>query len=120
MNVVRFHHVSLNANDGSLPDLLAFYQDVFGLDTKPRPDLGIPGHWLAVGDQELHLIGAPAAPADIDPVGPHYCVAVDDLEAAVAELDARGIEHVGTGGGQVWFTDPAGNTIELQQDGPAR
>jgi predicted enzyme related to lactoylglutathione lyase len=47
-------------------------------------------------------------------------VAVDDLDAAVAELEARGIAYArgvqGEGTVQIWITDPAGNTIELQQE----
>ena len=50
----------------------------------------------------------------------HIGHAVDDLDAAIAELDARGIEYVravqGAGTVQIWITDPAGNTIELQQE----
>lgn len=38
-----------------------------------------------------------------------------DLEAAVAELSAVGVDFV-RNGPQVWLTDPSGNTIELQQD----
>ena len=56
----------------------------------------------------------------IDSTGHHYCVAVTDLDAAVAELEARGIELQravqGEGTVQIWIADPAGNTIELQQD----
>jgi catechol-2,3-dioxygenase len=47
-------------------------------------------------------------------------VAVEDLDAAIAELADRGIQYVrgvqGEGIVQIWITDPAGNTIELQQD----
>jgi hypothetical protein len=59
----------------------------------------------------------------IDPTGPHFCVLVDDLDAAIRELDSRGIEHLRAARGdvvQIWITDPAGNTIELQQDPEAR
>jgi catechol 2,3-dioxygenase-like lactoylglutathione lyase family enzyme len=56
----------------------------------------------------------------IDTTGHHYCVAVDDLDTAIAELEARGIEYVravqGENTVQIWIADPAGNTIELQQE----
>ena len=121
MKVTRFHHVSVNANGASLGDMAAFYRDVLGLADKPRPDIpGIPGHWHVVGDQELHLVGAPPQGTPIDSTGHHYCVAVTDLDAAVAELDDRGIEYQravqGAGTVQIWISDPAGNTIELQQE----
>jgi catechol 2,3-dioxygenase-like lactoylglutathione lyase family enzyme len=121
VKVTRFHHVSVNANGASLDEIAAFYRDVLGLTDKPRPDIpGVPGHWHAVGDQELHLVGAPPQGTPIDSTGHHYCVAVADLDAAVAELDERGIEYQravqGAGTVQIWISDPAGNTIELQQE----
>jgi catechol 2,3-dioxygenase-like lactoylglutathione lyase family enzyme len=121
VNVTRFHHVSVNCNDAPVDAMVAFYRDVLGLGDKARPEIpGVDGHWHAVGDQELHLVGAPARGTGIDPTGPHYCVAVTDLDAAIAELDERGIAYEralqGEGTVQIWFTDPAGNTIELQQE----
>jgi catechol 2,3-dioxygenase-like lactoylglutathione lyase family enzyme len=121
MKVTRFHHVSINTNGTALEDLVRFYRDVLDLGDRPRPEIpGVPGHWHAVGDQELHLVGAPSTGGSIDPTGHHYCVGVDDLDAAISELDARGIEYQravqGAGTVQIWFADPAGNTIELQQE----
>jgi catechol 2,3-dioxygenase-like lactoylglutathione lyase family enzyme len=119
--VTRVLHVSINANGTALDPLVAFYRDVLGLGDQPRPEIpGVPGHWHRIGDVELHLVGAPGNGQAIDPTGPHFCVAVDDLDAAVRELDERGITHVrgvqGEGVVQIWFADPAGNTIELQQE----
>jgi catechol 2,3-dioxygenase-like lactoylglutathione lyase family enzyme len=121
VKVTRFHHVSVNTGETSLEDVAAFYRDVLGLSDKARPDIpGVPGHWHVVGDQELHLVGAPPRGTPIDSTGHHYCVAVDDLDAAVAELEDRGIEYQravqGAGTVQIWISDPAGNTIELQQE----
>jgi catechol 2,3-dioxygenase-like lactoylglutathione lyase family enzyme len=101
--------------------MVAFYREVLGLGDRSRPQIpGIDGHWHEVGDQELHLVGAPPRGTPIDSTGHHYCVAVEDLDAAVAELDARGIEYQrgvqGAGTVQIWICDPARNTIELQQD----
>jgi catechol 2,3-dioxygenase-like lactoylglutathione lyase family enzyme len=121
MRVTRFHHVSVNVNGTEVGELVGFYRDVLGLGDKPRPEIpGVPGHWHTVGDQELHLVGARPSGAGIDTTGNHYCVAVDDLDSAIAELEGRGIEYVravqGEGTVQIWIADPAGNTIELQQD----
>jgi catechol 2,3-dioxygenase-like lactoylglutathione lyase family enzyme len=121
MKVTRFHHVSVNTNGVPVDEMVDFYRDVFGLGDEPRPDMpGIPGHWHGVGDQQLHLVGAPPLGTGIDPTGHHYCVAVDDLDAAIAELDARAIQYIrgvqGEGVVQIWITDPAGNTVELQQE----
>ena len=121
MKVTRLHHVSVNSNGADLDEMVRFYREVIGLGDEDRPDIpGIPGHWHTLGDQQLHLVGAPAKGAGIDPTGHHYCVNVDDLDGAVAELEAQGIEYVravqGPGTVQIWVVDPAGNTIELQQD----
>ena len=63
-----------------------------------------------------HPPGGPPSTA----TGHHYCVAVADLDAAVAELEERGIDYQravqGESTVQIWINDPAGNTIELQQD----
>jgi catechol 2,3-dioxygenase-like lactoylglutathione lyase family enzyme len=125
VKVTRFHHVSINTNGAELDQLVSFYRDLLGLGDADRPDIpGVPGHWHIVDDQQLHIVGAPSRGAGIDPTGPHYCVAVDDLDAAVAELDARGIAYEraiqGEGTVQIWIVDPAGNTVELQQDTTAR
>jgi catechol 2,3-dioxygenase-like lactoylglutathione lyase family enzyme len=121
MRVTRLHHVSVNTNGSDLEAMVRFYQDVLGLGDEPRPEIpGVPGHWHTLGQQQLHLVGAAAKGEGIDPTGHHYCVNVDDLEAAIAELEARGIEYVravqGPGTVQIWIVDPAGNTVELQQD----
>lgn len=121
MKITRLHHVAVNTNGTDLQRLTAFYGEVLGLADEPRPDIpGVPGHWHRVGAQQVHLVGAPPLGAGPDPTGPHLCVCVEDLDGAVAELEARGIGYVrgvqGEGIVQIWFTDPAGNTIELQQD----
>jgi catechol 2,3-dioxygenase-like lactoylglutathione lyase family enzyme len=121
MKVTRFHHVSVNTNGVALDQMVGFYRDVFGLGDKSRPHIeGIDGHWHEVGDLELHLVGAPPRGTAIDPTGNHYCVAVEDLDAAIAELEERGIPYdravQGESTVQIWVVDPAGNTIELQQE----
>jgi catechol 2,3-dioxygenase-like lactoylglutathione lyase family enzyme len=121
VKVTRFHHVSINSNGTLFDELVTFYRDVLGLADKQRPEIpGVPGHWHVVGDQELHLVGAAPQGTPIDATGHHYCVAVADLDGAIVELEARGIEYQravqGAGTVQIWINDPAGNTIELQQD----
>jgi catechol 2,3-dioxygenase-like lactoylglutathione lyase family enzyme len=121
MKVTRFHHVSVNSNGTPLEDMVAFYHDVLCLEDKPRPEIpGVPGHWHTVGDQELHLVGTAPQGTRIDATGHHYCVGVADLDAAIAELESSGIEYQravqGENTVQIWINDPAGNTLELQQD----
>jgi catechol 2,3-dioxygenase-like lactoylglutathione lyase family enzyme len=121
MKVTRVAHVSVNV-EGNLDATRAFYRDVFGLEDQPRPEIpGVGGHWHRLGTEggvELHLVDAVPLGRGIDPVGPHYCVFVEDLDAAIAELEAREIPMFRGAQGdvvQIWITDPAGNTVELQQ-----
>ncbi|HEX7135141.1 MAG TPA: VOC family protein [Iamia sp.] len=114
MQPVGLHYVSINVTD---PDAArAFYVDVLGLVERPdRPDFGFGGAWLDAGGQQVHLIEATPPPA----VGQHFALQVDDIDAAVAELRARGIDvsdpsPVGTGR-QAFLTDPDGNGVELNQ-----
>jgi glyoxylase I family protein len=94
---VGIHHVSVNVDD--VDAALRFYVDVLGCTVRDdRPDFGFPGAWLDVGGQQVHLINA-AAPGDL---GQHFAVHVGDLDTAVAEVRAKGVEvsdpsPVGTG-----------------------
>jgi catechol 2,3-dioxygenase-like lactoylglutathione lyase family enzyme len=121
VKATRFHHVSVNCNDAALTDMVSFYGGLFELDSKERPEIpGIAGHWFDVSDQELHVVGAPPRGTEIDSTGNHFCIAVADLDKAIAELEDREIPYEravqGQGTVQIWINDPAGNTIELQQD----
>ena len=90
MIVSGIHHVSINVSD--VDRALAFYVDVLGLDTLPRPDFAFGGAWLATPDgREIHLLVA-AVPPD---VGQHVAFEVDDIDAAVATVRAHGGELVG-------------------------
>jgi glyoxylase I family protein len=119
MKVTGVLHVSVNA-ENALGPTRQFYERLFQLDTKARPDIpGIAGYWFAVGDAELHLVDAPAGTSGIRPAGNHFCVAVEDLDAAIAELERDGVDYLRGAQGevvQIWVADPAGNTVELQQD----
>lgn len=119
MKVTRVGHVSVNV-EGALDETRAFYAELLGLASLPRPEIpGVGGHWHEIGDTELHLVDAPSRGTAIDPTGPHFCVFVDDLAGAIEELDERAIDYVQSAQGdvtQIWIIDPAGNTIELQQD----
>jgi catechol 2,3-dioxygenase-like lactoylglutathione lyase family enzyme len=118
-------HASVNVT-GSLDAASEWYRQVLGLETTWRPQIdGVPGAWFAIDDVvQMHLVGsANRADRPIDPSAHHVCLGVEDLEAAVAELDAGEIpylrgeqNHNGVVVPQIFVTDPAGNVIELQED----
>ncbi len=132
IKVLGLMHAGLRVptDEKSLADAKTVYCDVLGLEVDPKRGHinGIPGFWANVqpGGQQLHIMGSdgqsPAARSEKhDPTRPHVALAVDDIEAAQAELAARGIECwvyeslVGKGSKQVFFDDGCGNMIELQQ-----
>ncbi|HEX3461974.1 MAG TPA: VOC family protein [Acidimicrobiales bacterium] len=119
MNVTRILHHSVNVGD-SLDQMVEFYRSMFSLEDANRPDIpGVAGHWFSVGDAQIHLVSAEAGDDTIRPFGPHECFGVEDLDAAIAELEEKGIPYKKGSQGpvvQVWFADPAGHTIEIQQD----
>jgi catechol 2,3-dioxygenase-like lactoylglutathione lyase family enzyme len=121
MKVTRILHTSVSVV-ADLDETVRWYAETLGMQPATRPEIpGIPGSWFTAGDGQIHLVGAPPRGTAIDPTGPHYCVAVEDIDAAIAELDGAGTPYLRGAQGdvvQIWINDPAGNTIELQQDRP--
>lgn len=111
MKPVTLHHASIRVAD--VGRSTAFYERLLGLRTLERPDLGLPGVWYGIGGGQLHLIESQAMGAEIDPSGPHFAIAVADLDAARRELAAAGVATLDPGGNQLWLRDPDGNVIEL-------
>ena len=118
MKVTRILHHSVNV-EGRLAECASFYQRM-NLPGLARPEIpGVEGRWLAAGPAQVHLVDAPQGAETIRPTGPHVCFGVEDLNGAIAELEQEGIPYVRGAQGevvQIWVADPAGNTIELQQD----
>ncbi len=122
MRITRVLHASVNV-EHELDTTRDFYAGLLGLESAERPEIpGVAGHWFTVGDAQLHLVDAPmrGAPA-IDRTGPHVCFGVEDLDAAVAELERAGVPYEQARQGdvvQIWIVDPSGFTVELQADRP--
>ena len=116
MQPLGVHHVSINVSD--VATAVEFYTEVLGLvQRNDRPDFGFGGAWLDLGGQQVHLIHG-SVPVDL---GQHFAIQVADIEAAVAELRAKGLEVRGPvpvgSGRQAFFNDPAGNLVELNEPG---
>lgn len=128
--------VRVGPGDDNVKKALDFYEGLLGLERdQDRPYVpGVPGHWMNLnhGDrsQQIHLFGAEGVSplgrsAKEDPTRHHIAYAVADLAEAERELEARGIRYwiydnvVGNASKQVFFEDPFGNMIELQQQGRA-
>lgn len=125
MKITRINHLAYNVA-GVVAESREFYGKLLGLGEIPiqfaggEPIVGSPmGFWLEHGGVQMHLIGLPRHGEPREPTGTHVSWYVDDLAGAIAEIRAAGIEMrelEGDIGHIVWISDPAGNTIELQQD----
>lgn len=139
IKVLELHHhgIRMGKEDEDVEKARTFYGDVLGLETDAgRPTIpGIPGFWMYVGEGEntsqIHLMGAvgmsPVARSEKeDPTHPHVALAVEDIQEAKRDLDARGIWYwqieglVGQGSDQIFVRDPFDNIIELHQIGTCR
>ncbi|VAW76086.1 Gb/AAD55473.1 [hydrothermal vent metagenome] len=113
------HHVSVLVAD--LERSLEFYGGLLGLAIDgSRPDIGFPGAWLQVGDQQIHLLQLP----DPDPLKDrpahagrdrHAAFSVTDLQVLEGRLSAAEISFTRSRSGRraVFCRDPDGNGIEL-------
>ena len=111
MPITELNHFLLVAKN--LERTRKFYENVLGLELADRPDFGFPGRWYGIGHGQLHLIQGDAPGGSLDPSGPHFAIAVEDLDAARRELASAGVETLDPGGAQLWLRDPDGNVIEL-------
>lgn len=100
---------------------LAFYHGILGLAIVPeRPDLGYPGAWLELGQQQLHLLQLPNPdPIDKRPAhggrDRHIAIAVEHFAQLCQRLDEAGQIYTLSKSGRaaLFIRDPDGNTLEL-------
>jgi methylmalonyl-CoA/ethylmalonyl-CoA epimerase len=130
--LTKIEHVALAVAD--LDAAIAHYRDVWGLSVSHRErvdDQGVEEAMLPLGDSHLQLLGATSPESTvakfIDRRGEglhHIAYEVDDLEAALAELKAKGVPLIdeeprrGGRGHMVAFVHPKGNhglLVELIQ-----
>jgi len=130
LSVPVLHHVSIVATD--LDRSVAFYQELFGLDRLHRPQLAVPGVWLARQDLQLHIILNPAGTfrprAKIDIGDMHFALRTDDFDAVLKKLVGMGftenaepddrkqmlvIRNSPAGFPQLYIVDPDLNIVEI-------
>ena len=129
--IKRVSHISVAVS--SIDDALKFYRDLLGLEVVRRirlEDRQLKVAFVKVGNTEIELIEPTSNDNTVtrflERRGPglhHVCLEVDDLEAAMAELNERGVEFVDPGprpgaAGQVAFIMPEvgrGVLVELSQ-----
>lgn len=122
MPLLTFAHYNLRAPRPLLDQLRDFYVEIVGLTAGPRPAFSNFGYWLYAGGRDvLHLTEMRpgeerqmSARASFD----HAAFSCSDRAAYERHLTRHGIAYkVGevplTGQVQLFFTDPAGNGVEL-------
>lgn len=122
MTVTAFSHYNLRADRATLDGLRDFYVNVVGLRPGERPPFASFGYWLYAGPQDvLHLSEArPQEQRDITARNTfdHVAFACTDLQATMARLQQLKVPFSCadvplTGQRQLFFSDPAGNGVEL-------
>lgn len=120
--VTGFNHYNLVADRPLLDELCEFYTKVVGLLPGPRPPFKRFGYWLYAGSRDvLHLTEALPNETRRGPsrsTFDHVAFTCEDPVAATSNLKLHGIEHFIddvplVGQRQIFFSDPAGNGIEL-------
>jgi glyoxylase I family protein len=112
------HHASIIVSDTGRA--LAFYRDLLGIPTCERPDLGFPGAWLQIGEQQIHLLELP----NPDPVtgrpehggrDRHLALSVTGLDNIMEKLEEQRVPYTLSKSGRkaLFCRDPDGNAVEL-------
>jgi catechol-2,3-dioxygenase len=122
MPVTGISHYNLRASRQTIDILRDFYIRVVGLQPGYRPPFKSFGHWLYAGKQDLlHLTEAQAdenRPTGVINTFDHVafsCTNYLEFETRLRELNISYTSgHVPlTGQRQIFFSDPAGNGVEL-------
>ena len=112
-------HVSFLVSDTE--HALLFYRDVMGLQVdSSRPDLGYPGAWLNVGEQQIHLLELQSP----DPVegrpehggrDRHTAFNISSIESFISLLKKNDIAYTVSRSGRnaLFCRDYDGNALEF-------
>ena len=124
LEITTLNHIAVCVTD--VERSKRFYGGVLGLKEIDRPPFPFAGAWYELADtRQLHLIVHERpltlrGTTEIDLRDGHFAFGVMDFDRTVAHLHAAGVECVVrpeniTPWKQLYFTDPDGNVIELNE-----
>jgi len=112
------HHASIIVSETE--KALAFYRDLLGIEQCERPDLGFPGAWLQIGDQQIHLLELPNPDSvtgrpEHGGRDRHIAFSFTGLDSIVEKLEGQGVPYTLSKSGRkaLFCRDPDGNAVEL-------
>jgi len=100
-----------------------FYVEILGLEQDmTRPEMSFDGLWFKVGEQSIHCLCL----KNPDPVqgrpehggrDRHVCLKGTDINALIERLEQYYIDYTRSKSGRkaIFFRDPDGNAIEVQE-----
>jgi len=119
MSILGIHHSSVIVKN--TPRSVKFYSQILGLEVDhSRPDIGYPGAWLTVGQQQIHLLELD----NPDPVNNrpahggrdrHVALLSDNLNELMIRLEQNSIAYTLSKSGRkaLFCRDPDGNAVEV-------
>lgn len=123
---IRINHVALYVTN--LDASTKFYRDVIGLDTIPEPFHDGRHTWFSIGDKaHLHLIQGRKGATENEK-NTHLCFSTSSMDKLIASLTSLKIPYEDWAGKassitrrvdgirQIWFRDPDGYWIEINDD----
>ena len=121
----NINHISIAVTD--LEESVRFYREILGLKPIPEPFKEGRHAWFDLGQAELHVIKSADQRVEHHK-SDHFCFSVDDLDAFIEQITAHGVEYYDSslnkgrinirpdGIRQIYFTDPDGYWIEVNDD----
>lgn len=127
---VTLNHIALYVYD--LEKSTAFYEDVLQLKKIPEPFHDGKHTWFSIGAQsQLHLIEGAVEITEHDK-NSHLCFSVKSVDDFITRLDQFSVDRINWAGDsreptvrvdgikQIYFQDPDGYWIEVNDDFPGR
>ena len=122
---VKLNHMAVYVQD--LTESKSFYSDIIGLEEIEEPFKDGLHVWYKLGNSQLHLIQGEWETPTINKNN-HLCFSIADMESFIENLKAEGIPYenwLGDDGEitkrvdgiqQIYFTDPNGYWVEVNDD----